>query len=173
MYLEPGHHIMLDLETLGQTAGSAVAAIGAVEFGDEGLTGRTFYERIDWQTAINAGLTIDGNTMKWWMEQSDEARGELVKPGKPLREVLRLFANWIGPNRYLWGNGADFDNAMLATAYAKTGIKQPWNFWNNRCYRTVKNLHPAIKLEREGTYHHALDDAKSQATHLLKLLTPP
>jgi inhibitor of KinA sporulation pathway (predicted exonuclease) len=31
-------------------------------------------------------------------------------------------------------------------------------------------LRPSIKLERVGTHHNALDDAKSQALHLMKIL---
>jgi exodeoxyribonuclease VIII len=72
----------------------------------------------------------------------------------------------------VWGNGSDFDNKLLSTAYEKIGWKHliPWNFRNNRCYRTVKNLYPSVKMKRSGDHHNALDDAKSQANHLLELL---
>jgi exodeoxyribonuclease VIII len=46
----------------------------------------------------------------------------------------------------------------------------PWQFWNSRCYRTVKSLYPDNKLKRSGTYHNAVDDAESQARHLIELL---
>ncbi len=49
-------------------------------------------------------------------------------------------------------------------------MEEPWNFWNNRCYRTLKNLHPKIELVRTGVHHHALADAKTQALHLLEIL---
>jgi inhibitor of KinA sporulation pathway (predicted exonuclease) len=34
----------------------------------------------------------------------------------------------------------------------------------------LKNLHPQVTLERTGTHHHALDDARYQAMHLMKIL---
>ena len=37
-------------------------------------------------------------------------------------------------------------------------------------YRTLKNLLPYIEMERVGEHHNALDDAKSQALHAIKLL---
>jgi len=69
----------------------------------------------------------------------------------------------------VWGNGASFDNAILANAYHKTHLDLPWQYYNNRCYRTIKNCYPNIKLSRAGTLHKALDDAKSQAMHLIEI----
>jgi inhibitor of KinA sporulation pathway (predicted exonuclease) len=37
----------------------------------------------------------------------------------------------------------------------------------------LKNLHPQVTIERTGTHHHALDDARYQAMHLMKLLNEP
>ena len=71
----------------------------------------------------------------------------------------------------LWGNGASFDNAILSTAYELCELEtvQPWRFYNDRCYRTVKSLYPEVAMVRTGTYHNALDDAESQALHLLAM----
>jgi exodeoxyribonuclease VIII len=108
------------------------------------------------------------------MQQSDAARKEIYsKTNIDLDLALMRFTNFVqagsGP-AFVWGNGADFDNAILASAYQLMNIGTPWKFYNNRCYRTVKNLHPQIKLERSGTYHNALDDAVSQTQHLLAIL---
>lgn len=73
-------------------------------------------------------------------------------------------------SRLLWGNGSDFDNVILASAYRSCNLEVPWKFWNNRCYRTVKALRPDIKIHRSGTYHNALDDAVSQAEHLMRMI---
>jgi len=70
----------------------------------------------------------------------------------------------------IWGNGADFDNSILAAAYRACRIEPAWKFSNNRCYRTLKGLYPADKLKRQGIYHNALDEAKSQAVHAIALL---
>lgn len=66
----------------------------------------------------------------------------------------------------MWGNGAAFDNAILANAYRAAGIKQPWELWNDRCYRTICAYYPGCPRNQPGTPHNALDDARSQAEHL-------
>lgn len=48
------------------------------------------------------------------------------------------------------------------------GLEQPWAFWNDRCYRTLK-ARSELKIARTGTHHNALDDAKSQALHLITI----
>jgi len=49
-------------------------------------------------------------------------------------------------------------------------MERPWYFWNDRCYRTMKSLYPQIPMERDGVHHNALDDAISQARHLMAIL---
>lgn len=161
-------HVMLDLETMGNSAQAPIIAIGAVEFDANGL-GHTFYEVVDLESSMRLGLHPDASTIMWWMQQSDEARAAFKRPGVQLVEALTNFANWLAPNVELWGNGAAFDNAILSSSYRAANLMQPWKFWNDRCYRTVKAMYPQIKLERVGTYHNALDDAKSQAEHLIQI----
>lgn len=162
--------VMLDLETLGKRAGSVIATVGAVKFG-QGQIIDTFYERIDPESCVAAGLAVDVSTVLWWMGQGDEARKELISPGKPLADVLTAFAVWLDTtDAEMWGNGADFDNVILNEAYDRLGIPCPWKFYNNRCYRTVRKLRPDIPMERTGTYHNALDDARTQAIHLMKVM---
>jgi exodeoxyribonuclease VIII len=109
------------------------------------------------------------------MGQSDKARAVFKDKGKPLAEVLNAFTKFIGIENVgqvkLWGNGANFDNVILVNAYRRTGIKAPWQFYNDRCYRTIKSMFKRIEMERSGTHHNALDDAKSQADHLVRILT--
>lgn len=163
--------IMLDLETMGNSTQAAIVAIGAVEFG-EGKIVRKFHLLVDLQSSIDAGLVADASTFLWWMEQSYEARKIFCADGDrfSLREALIRFKNWCHPDAEVWGNGASFDNAILSTAYRKIGLEQPWKFWNDRCYRTIKNLHRDVQFERVGLYHNAVDDAESQALHLMKIL---
>jgi hypothetical protein len=87
-------------------------------------------------------------------------------------ENLTMPADYLGniPDVRVWGNGADFDNPILAVAYRRTIFSgQPWKPYNGRCYRTVKNQFQDVKLVRTGTHHNALDDARSQATHLVEI----
>lgn len=165
---------MLDLETLGTSPGSAILAIGAVWF-DQGGIVDGFYRRIDLQSCISAGLVMDAQTVLWWLGQSDEARSEIIKPGNSIEDALKLFQAWVfGCGKFeeieMWGNGASFDNVLLSVAFEKCKIARPWKYSNDRCYRTLKNLFPDIEIVRDGTHHNALDDARSQALHMTRLL---
>jgi hypothetical protein len=42
----------------------------------------------------------------------------------------------------IWGNGANFDNPLLACAFEAAGVRPCYKFFNERCYRTVKNQYP-------------------------------
>ncbi len=167
-------NIMLDLETMGTSPNAAIVAIGAVKFDpDTGELGDKFYMRVSLRSSTRYGGVIDADTVYWWLGQSEEARNELTKAGgEPLDFATKEFLTFAGldKNLCLWGNGSDFDNAILASAYLSVGWNKPfWNPFNNRCYRTVKNLFPDIKLERTGTHHNSLDDAISQAEHLCRI----
>lgn len=164
--------VMLDLETLDNSPTSLILSIGACKFhkDSKGVVGTTFEVFIDPEDAARYGLTISAGTVDWWMHPDrDAARAEMMaNKGKrlPLKEALMRFTQWLGEDRPVWGCGSDFDNLILKNAYVAVGMKTPWSFWNNRCYRTMKSEHPGIKLERVGTHHSALGDAVSQAQHL-------
>lgn len=163
---------MVDLETLGTSADAVIVSIGAVTFDPlRHQVIQKFYTPVNLHQPERR---IDPSTVKWWMTQSDAAREVFKAKGVSLAETLEQFATWVGDDMkdvYVWGNGASFDNAILADAYKRCQIAAPWNFWNDRCYRTLKNLYPAIPAgERTGVYHNALADAEYQAWHAIKLL---
>jgi exodeoxyribonuclease VIII len=78
---------------------------------------------------------------------------------------------WMPPKdaSRVWGNGANFDNALVAAAYRANKMDLPWDYWNDRCYRTIAAMFMKTRVDRVGTGHHALDDAKTQALRLLKM----
>jgi len=172
-------NVMIDLETLGSRPGCAILSIGAVAFDPStGKLGPEFYTAVDRRS--QPGLHIDHKTLIWWEGQSAEAKAVLDDSC-----AIGLTYALVNFNQYLsqfdfrkvkvWGNGSDFDNAIMACCYAYAGLETPWSFWNNRCYRTLKGLVVGPKIKREGTYHNALHDAKSQALHameLFKLMVP-
>jgi len=167
--------VMLDLETMGNGPNAAIVAVGAIEFDATTNTlGQQFYRGVNLETAVAEGGVIDASTVMWWLRQSDEARKDICGDGLPLRQVLAEFSAWLaslGEGVKVWGNGAAFDNVILSQAYRRAGMPVPWPHWNDRCYRTVKAMRPDVKMERTGTHHNAIDDATSQATHLMALLT--
>ena len=176
-------HIMLDLETLDTGPRSVVTSIGAVAFdphvsGPAGL-GDKFYVELtdDLITQQRMGRTISGETVVWWMRQGQAAQ-QLFTPNTDgnvrvrdmTENALNRFAEFIEANGardvQLWGNGADFDNIILGSLYEDLGMKKPWSYSRNRCFRTMKNLPGAGHFPRQGTHHNALDDAFTQAQHL-------
>lgn len=165
-------NIMLDLETWGTKPGSVITSIGAVVFNDEAVTDQ-FYTRIIPESCEEVGLKIDAKTILWWMKQEDAALKEFFNPAYHIETALADFSRWCLAGRegepVLWGNGATFDNALLRAAYDVCSIVAPWGPFSDRCYRTAKSYRPDIKMVRTGTHHNALDDARSQAEHLIRI----
>ena len=162
---------MVDLETLDVISTAAILSIGAVAFDEDMNEIDEFYIVVNTQSCIDAGMTTNAETLKWWMSKSKDARSVLSEArhtDTSITDGLQEFANWIDENdvTYVWGNGADFDNAMLACAYDSCKLPFPWKYYNNRCYRTIKNMFSDVKMDRTGTFHNALDDARSQFQHL-------
>lgn len=161
--------VMLDLETLGTRHDAMIIAIGAVYFDREtGEVGRGF------SAIINPGIlgdkfTVDYDTIKWWFEQSDRARdlvmGRSLTPLN-LHEALNALNLFLRNEcEYLWSH-ATFDMPILMNSYDVVGKDFPVPFRNIRDLRTLMDLYgKKVEIEREGTHHHALDDAKYQARY--------
>ena len=127
----------------------------------------------DLETSVRGGGEIDASTVMWWLRQSDEARNGICGEGQPLQQVLVAFGTWLAglaEDVKVWGNGAAFDNVILAQAYRRADLTAPWPHWNDRCYRTMKAMRPDVKIERVGVHYNALSDAESQALHLMAIL---
>jgi DNA polymerase III epsilon subunit-like protein len=173
--------VMVDLETLGQRPGSVIVSIGAVQFSPAtGWVEPGFYSTINIVSSLNVGATTDHETLDWWRKQKPEARGviaEALASGSPsLRDVLATFSEGLSrigsPHQVrVWGNGANFDNALLAAAFRQAGLPVPWRFWNDRCFRTLKSLFPGHEPTRQGVHHNALDDAAHQARWAINIFT--
>ena len=169
-------HVMVDIETLGTTPGSVISAIGAVEFDPATLTlGKQFYMPIDVADAQRNGFTIDAGTVLWWLEQSAEARAEMTSSLRAgVYSAMAMFLEYLQQddadieNVLLWGNGASFDNVLLAAACDRLGLQKP-KFWNDRCFRTLKSLFPIETRPKPEVPHHAMYDAIAQAQHALEI----
>lgn len=166
-------NFMADLETMGVGSNAAIVSLGCVRFDLDGEYSE-FYRRVN-LAKQGEGAEIDADTVLFWLRQSDAARKEICgSDSLPLLDVLYYLRDWIEvmfrrEEVIMWGNGASFDNVILRNAYLRNGITPPWNWWNDRCYRTVKNQNPSVAFERSGVHHNALDDAKTQAAHLIRI----
>lgn len=162
--------VMIDIETLDTRPSAAILSIGLVRFdvNQSGTLGDSFEAYIDIDSNLSAGRTVSGPTLLWWLDQEDAARRRIVEAEHvPLRTALARLSDFLKPDDRVWGNGAGFDNVILADAYRSVGLPQPWRYWNDMCYRTLKNLYKSVvKPKTTGVAHVALDDAMTQALHL-------
>lgn len=167
--------IMLDLETCGVRATSAIISIGATLMNLKTLqTERYFYKAVDMDSSRAHKMTVDPGTMLWWQEQSDEAKKVFSDPERvTLPTALFEFSEFIGDKSEtikVFGNGSDFDNAILAYAYSCCDIKAPWEFYNSRCYRTIKAMHTDVPRHKPVVIHDALSDAIAQTNTLYDII---
>lgn len=170
--------LMLDLETMGLGVDCAVLSIGAIFFNrDTGDTGREFSAHIRLQTCLDAGLTVDADTLLWWMKQPDAARKALIN-GQELGALdldcaLVEFSRFVrdqyaDENVRLWCKGPEFDAATMKNLYRNVLPTHPlpWKHFNVRCVRTPIDLAGGSAFERgiafSGVKHDALDDCRHQ-----------
>ncbi|MEQ9938743.1 MULTISPECIES: 3'-5' exonuclease [Pectobacterium] len=170
------NNVMIDIETMGANPNAPICSIGAVFFNPKtGELGEQFYCRVDFENDMLNGAVPDGDTIKWWLRQSSDARAELISDdATPIWGALSAFSDWLTDNAEslktleVWTNGPSFDCTILKTAFERTDIDVPWNYLNERDVRTMKEVAlslwgctPAIELV--GAIHNALHDAINQA----------
>lgn len=158
--------IMIDIETLGLKPGCVVLSVGAVEFGPDGL-GREFEANIDIASSMRFGLSVEADTLKWWIGQ-----GLTELPNATtLRLAADTFLEWfriISPAR-VWANSPWFDCEIWGHAMEAAGVARPWTYKQPRDMRTARDILPetdAGVIPEFGKSHTALADAKWQAAYL-------
>lgn len=162
-------HLMVDIETLGTGSNSVICSIAAVEFDlVTGQTGRIFQRYISIQSCLDAGLSVDGSTIEWWMQQSNEAR-LLLSTGLTtievaIRDFWCFFQNLGAEDLKVWGNGSRFDLGIIADGFRAVAMLTPWKHSNERDVRTLVSFAPEIKnnMPFEGTKHTPKDDCLYQ-----------
>ncbi|MGK6418815.1 3'-5' exoribonuclease domain-containing protein [Citrobacter freundii] len=174
-------HLMVDMETMGNSPDAPIVSIGAVFFDPStGNTGAEFYQVVSLESSMSFGMKPDASTIQWWLKQSSEARSAiLVDEAMGLLETLELLADFIAENAangshtvQLWGNGCSFDNVILRRAYALTDTPFTVPFWNDRDVRTMVELgksvgiNPRLDIPFEGEMHNALSDARHQVKYV-------
>ncbi|AIK13748.1 phage-related protein [Pectobacterium atrosepticum SCRI1043] len=172
------NHVMIDIETMGKNPRAPIASIGAVFFNPKtGELGEQFYCRVDFENDMLNGAVTDSGTIKWWLRQSPEASAELISDdATPIWGAISQFSDWLTDNAEslktlkVWANSPSFDCTILKSAFERTEIDIPWNYWNERDVRTMKEVGFAIMnmgrflgtAETIGVKHNALDDAINQ-----------
>lgn len=154
--------LVLDLETLGTGDNAAVVSIGAAFVG-----GPSAVWRILPFEAMSHGETTQ-STLDWWAKQCPAAREELTGIHTTEQAVLELkewaLFNGFGRSSTIWGKGPSFDCVLLKNAMYRVRVTPFWQFWQERCVRTILQMVPeANSLAFEGTPHKAEDDARHEA----------
>lgn len=169
------NHIMIDLETMGNTSFSAITAIAAVRFDVlTGMTGESFFAHVDLKSCLEAGLHVDASTVTWWMEQEDDVRKAFTgRSGIPLEMALRKFSDFCRGDGYVWGNSARFDLGLLQNAHNLLKIPIPWDFRKELDCRTMNWLIPEIRINtpRKGSAHNPIDDCLFQISYVCDIYT--
>jgi DNA polymerase III epsilon subunit-like protein len=173
-------HFMVDIETLSTADNATILSIGCVAFNGQGVSPNAFYARINPADAAQYGH-IDVNTVMWWMQQPEEARKELytksgtVKLEVALQGLLNFIEKTCGSvdRAHVWGNSPSFDCVKLRSAYKAVGLSRKlWKYYSERDMRTMKELFKDVdfKAEDGNVKHNAVQDARNQALHLIKIL---
>lgn len=164
------YQVMVDIETLSTRSNACILSIGAVKFSyDEGIVDR-FYRNVRFEEQKTLGFHIDTDTVDWWKKQSKEATASLQVNRVDIESALKDFAEWYGPKSLkTWSKGANFDLPVIAESYRivfGNHARTPWKYWDGVCMRTIELFYPFVETN-ERVAHNALDDAETQAKHLL------
>lgn len=72
-------HCMLDLETMGSAPTGAIVQIGAVAFTEVAVfEDGAFRRSVDLGSSMGIGMTVDGSTVDWWLDQEPGPRTSLL-----------------------------------------------------------------------------------------------
>lgn len=172
---------MLDLETMSTRPHAAIVSIGAYawqpETGEQPAWQPTFARNVDLGSCIRAGLHVDGDTVYWWLRQSDAARAALVNPQpEDVKDVMRAFLQWtarhLGRDGNLWSHGSNFDEVIVREIAAMGGLPTPWHYSRVRDTRTLfaEAGYRMPRTDDRGSGHQALADAEAQARSVTEAL---
>ncbi|QMM52453.1 3'-5' exoribonuclease [Enterobacter sp. RHB15-C17] len=174
------NHLMIDLETMGTNPRAPIVSIGAVFFNPQvGELGAEFYATVSLSSALDQGAIPEGDTIIWWLKKSSEARAAIcIDDALHIAKALSELSSFISRNSdnprdlKVWGNGANFDNVILRSAYERAGHVCPWKFWNDSDVRTMVLLgkqlgfDPKSDMSFDGVAHNALADARHQVKYV-------
>lgn len=163
---------MGDTETLAKAPGAVILSIGMVAFDPvAGTLGASFYSNIDPDSCKAVGLVEDASTVEWWANPlRDAARATLEEDRRDITQVLTDLSSWwaeVGGRR-LWCQGPSFDQPILDAAYRACWLAPPWEYNSGRDTRTIYELTGEKAIAGAGTFHNALDDARSQAEAVIR-----
>lgn len=171
--------IMIDLETLGTSAGSIILSVAMKAFrldGGEPPTDFCYHQHISVLSSLMQHLRSDVATEDWWAKQPEDARRNIMEGQKGALEVggvMRLIYEVLAMyndqyQMYLWGRGVGgFDLPILDFVMKKVvgdGYKTPWKYWSAVDVRSVVGFceECGMDMEKRSTPHDAMADVEKQ-----------
>lgn len=164
--------IAIDIETLSRRPTAVILAIAASPFKLDGFGEPVeidpFFRAIDASSCAMYGMDFSKGTVKWWSEQSEEAKapflkGESVPIKSALFDLNQTIEQWKAENGAdglrVWMQGTDFDGSILRNAFIlvfdddkTTGenLSMPWRHDELRDSRTfilehMRQFHPEVE----------------------------
>jgi hypothetical protein len=169
---------MVDIETLGTKPNSIILSIGCASFNTNRIGPvAVHYTRVDVPSCEALGLKMDWDTVRWWMEQHEAARREILdtEGTATIYNALQWLGDFIrsesnGREIRVYAKDPDFDCVILRTAYDLAHIPCPWHYWQTRSVRTTLEDYGFSKKLR--AQHHALNDALIQVQAVQEAMNP-
>lgn len=166
-------HGMLDLETMDTTETAHILSIGFVIWTPDNIVYNKDVDEINYQAKFHAvvpneynkGRSISADTVKWWMQQSEQARcvfNAVYDSFNGNMQPLFNIVNMIESVDHIWANDPDFDCVILKNWLAQHCPHVRWPFWKHRSIRTLKAMYDIPEIPMKGTAHNALDDCLYQ-----------
>lgn len=165
-------NIMVDLETASTRENAAILSWAMVPFhtdGTEFTDTEDFHRVVSLTSCFMAGMHIDGDTQRWWMEQEPEARGMFLHAEDAnINGVAWDAYTWLSGlaekyDLYIWSRGLDFDLPKIEWCFRRFVERPlPYKYSHKMDVRTVLKFMEVDRsqFEMRGTKHNALDDCR-------------
>ena len=179
--------IAIDIETLSLRPTAAIISIAASPFDLDGygkpVESEPFFTTVDASSCAMYGLDFADGTIKWWSEQSDEAKKPFLEGNSvPLKDALfelnQAFEVWKSEHKAdgvrVWMQGTDFDGPILKNAYivvfgekrSKGEIEaMPWRHDEVRDSRTFILEHMRLFHPNEEKPYSVIPPLGNQVKH--------
>jgi len=162
--------IMIDIETLGIPAGSAILEICARTFdAATGILGDPLVIEIDLLSSLAMGFSTDPETAEWHLAKNNASHLR----GKTFEAAMRTLQTWFGAqpaDHEVWAWGIDFEASHLRAAWPVAGLEgDPWPYYRSRDARTL--WHAVFPNEKPTPHQHrAQEDVAIQCRDTIRAL---
>lgn len=158
---------MIDIETLDTRPSAVVLSVGWAIFDKKLLDDGEVH--LDIEAQIQAGRTIAGSTLVWWMEQDEAVRKSVFAGGgsiKGLAVLLQSLGETYRVDQW-WANSPNFDMVILESLLPRV----PWKYYELRDVRTLGFLRKTKMPKNPNAAHSAKSDAIHQARWVMEMLS--